>query len=242
VSQALGTTTRLRGGNYNRSIPPTLGLRPPAMEPNLEPIGDAALYDRARSGDRVAIATLLERHVPRLRAYLRLKAGPLVRRRERTSDLVQSVCLELLGNIEQFEYRGEAAFRHWLYTAALRKVIAKDAYWRAQKREAGRDHVDGGQSEADVLLLAEYRRLSTPSQNALARDELERIESAFEHLSEEHREVILLARVAGLDRTQIGAAMGRSEGAIRVLLHRALARLASLLDLADQGGLASDGA
>ena len=202
----------------------------------MEPDGqiDPALYDRARAGDPAAMAELLQRHMPGLRAYVRLRAGPLVRRHERTSDLVQSVCLELLGGLDRFEYRGEAAFRHWLYTAALRKVMAKDAYWRAEKREAGRQQAQAQSGSADALLLAQYGRLSSPSQHALAREELERIEAAFELLSEEHREVILLARVAGLDRKQIGEAMGKSEGAVRVLLHRALARLAGLLDAASQ--------
>lgn len=193
---------------------------------------DPALYERAHGGDSAAMAELLQRHLPGLRAYVRLRAGPLVRRHERTSDLVQSVCVELLAGLDHFEYRGEAAFRHWLYTAALRKVMAKDAYWRAEKREAARQGAPADSGAAEALLLAQYRRLSSPSQNALARDELERIEAAFELLSEEHREVILLARVAGLDRKQIGETMGKSEGAVRVLLHRALARLAGLLDAA----------
>ena len=64
----------------------------------------------------------------------------------------------------------------------------------------------------------------------MAREELERIESAFDRLPEEYREVITLARIAGLSRAEIAERMGRREGAVRTLLSRALARLAELLD------------
>jgi hypothetical protein len=43
------------------------------------------------------------------------------------------------------------------------------------------------------------------------------------------REVIALAKIAGLSRAEIGERMGRSETAVRTLLHRALADLAERL-------------
>jgi DNA-directed RNA polymerase specialized sigma24 family protein len=52
-------------------------------------------------------------------------------------------------------------------------------------------------------------------------EEFERIEAAFDQLSEEHREVISLAHLAGLLRAEIAERIQRSEGAVRVLLHRA---------------------
>lgn len=63
----------------------------------------------------------------------------------------------------------------------------------------------------------------------MAREECEQLESAFERLPGEYREVLLLARIVGLSRAEIGERMGRSEGAARALLFRAQARLASLL-------------
>jgi RNA polymerase sigma-70 factor (ECF subfamily) len=84
-------------------------------------------------------------------------------------------------------------------------------------------------SPNDVILLDCYRSFSTPSGAAIAREEVERIEAAFEDLSEEHREVITLAHVVGLSRAEIAERMGRSEGAVRVLLHRALAKVSEVL-------------
>lgn len=207
------------------------------MEPSAEnvPASDGMLYERAQHGDREAIAQLLERHLPGLEAYVRLKAGRAVRAHEETRDIVQSVCRELLGGLERFEFRGEGPFRHWLYTAALRKIVARDAYWRAQRRDAGRNVDAEPDLAGDRAVLGHYGAFASPSQVALAREELERIEAAFDRLDEPQRELILLARVAGLSRREIAEQLGKSEEAVRVSLHRALARLSALLEPPEDG-------
>ena len=72
-----------------------------------------SLLTRASDGDDEAVSALLKRHLPALRAYIRLRMGPRIRRWETDSDLVQSVCVEVLKNLADFAYRGEAAFQHW---------------------------------------------------------------------------------------------------------------------------------
>ena len=59
---------------------------------------------------------------------------------------------------------------------------------------------------------------------------MQRLERAFAQLSDEHREVITLAKLVGLPHRDIAARMGRTEAASRVLLHRALYWLGVLLD------------
>lgn len=189
---------------------------------------DAHLAERAARGDQAALDALLEAHLGDLRAFVRLRIGPELRAREASSDLVQSVCREILQKGESFRHPGDAAFRRWLFTTALRKIADRADHWRAEKRDGGREEpwpTHGGDAE----LAPRYRAFSSPSQHAIAREELERVESAFEQLSEEQREVVTLAQVAGLSRAEIALHMGRSEGAVRVLLHRALARLTELL-------------
>jgi RNA polymerase sigma-70 factor (ECF subfamily) len=187
------------------------------------------LAERAAAGDRAALDELVVRHVDALRAFVRLRVGPELRVRESSSDLVQSVCREILQEAQRFQHPSEGAFKSWLFTTALRKIADRAEHWRALKREAGRDERLPSQAD-DGALLGFYRSISTPSQHAVAAEERERIERAFEKLTEEQREVIVLARVAGLSRAEIAAQTGRSEGAVRVLLHRSLARLSDLLD------------
>src|SRR5436190_7053528 len=76
---------------------------------------------RALGGDRAAVQQLLVRNLPNLEAYVRLHAGAALRARESVSDLVQSVCVEVLLDLSRFEFRGEPQFRHWLCQQALHK-------------------------------------------------------------------------------------------------------------------------
>jgi len=185
------------------------------------------LVEAAAAGDRSAIDRLIEHYLPRLRAFVRLRAGPLVRARESDSDLVQSVCREVLEHADRFRFGGESAFRHWLFATALRKIAKRREFHLAEKRDPGREVAGGDEREAQ--LLRAYSSFTTPSRNAILREELERIENAFDKLSEEQREVIVLAHVVGLSRAEIAERTDRNEGAVRVLLHRALARVAVLL-------------
>jgi len=66
-------------------------------------------------------------------------APSLVFAKESASDLVQSVCLEILQHLDRFRYRGEAGFKHWLYTTALRRIVNKHEFNTAAKRDVRRD-------------------------------------------------------------------------------------------------------
>lgn len=180
------------------------------------------------------VEDLLVRHLPGLRAFVRLRAGPAVRAREAQSDLVQSTCREVLERIGDFRQGGESGFRHWLYTTALRKILDKHDFHTAQKRDVARENAGADvEDRPGADLLAVYHRFASPSRNAIAAEELERVEAAFGELPEDYREVVLLSRVVGLSRSEVAQAMGRSEASVRNLLFRALAQLSRLLARGD---------
>ncbi|MFO0985459.1 MAG: sigma-70 family RNA polymerase sigma factor [Planctomycetota bacterium] len=187
------------------------------------------LVQEASRGDAVAVESLLTRFLPGLRAFIRLRTGKLLRARESASDLVQSVCREVIEHLDRFQYRSEAGFKYWLYTEALRKIANRREYHEAAKRDVRKEHRPD-QGAADQDLLASYQTLTTPSQHAIAHEELERIERAFDQLPETEREVILLSRIVGLSADEIAEQQGRSQGAVRTALSRALAKLAEHLD------------
>lgn len=187
----------------------------------------AELAERAARGEREAVETLIERHLPELRAFVRARAGTALRARESTSDLVQSTCREVLGHMERFRFPDDQAFRAWLLTTAQRKIADRADYLTAQKRDVGREAALSRESGADdERLLAAYARFSSPSHRAVVADELARVERAFDRLNEEQREVVSLAHIAGLSRREIAERLGKSENAVRIVLHRALARIA----------------
>lgn len=189
------------------------------------------LTEQAARGDRAALDRLLELYLPELEAFVHRRAGKPLRANESVSDIVQSVCREVLQHADRFRHPSEVAFKQWLYTTALRKISGRLDFYRAQKRDQARvqEFAAGSVDAAASQVLAFYESFSTPSRHLMVREEAERIEQAFGQLSEEQREVVTLAHVMGLSRAEIGERMGKSEGAVRVLLHRALARVSQIL-------------
>jgi RNA polymerase sigma-70 factor (ECF subfamily) len=189
----------------------------------------ASLARLAAQGDQAALTQLLDRHLPSVRAFVRCHMGPQLRARESTSDVVQSVCRELLLHHDAFRHPDENGFQAWLFTTARRKIANRARDLVQQKRDVRREVGDLRESALGALGAA-YARISTPSGKALVAEEVVRLEQALDRLPPEQREVITLAHLAGLSRAEIGVRMERSEEAVRALLHRAMARLMILLD------------
>ena len=188
------------------------------------------LVDRTTQGDAAALEALLERHLPSLLVYVRLHAGELLRRKEASQDLVQSVCREILASMDRFEHRGAPAFRAWLFAKALGKIRDRQRYWLAGRRDARRERELTDSVSGAIDHAAVRPQFASPSQAAIGEEEMRRLEDAFEELPEDYRQVITLARIVGLPHAEIAAQMERSEAATRVLLYRALARLGRLMD------------
>lgn len=181
----------------------------------------------AESGPSSRIEGWLEQNLPALRAYVRIHLGAALRSRESASDVVQSVCREILADVGEFAVADERSFRHWLCETARRKLVDRSRYWARLRRRSPGAILD------DVSVLQAYGTASCPSDAAAAREELSRVEAAIDRLSPEHRDVILLARVLGLPHADTAERLGRSEGAVRVLLYRAMAKLGEELGMRD---------
>lgn len=180
------------------------------------------LIDAARRGDLAAQDELLGQHLPHVQAFVRLRSSARLRELESSADIVQSACRKALENLPQFEYRGPRSFRNWLLRYAENKIHDKRDYHGAARRDRGR--------ERDVERLSQlYATLGTPSGLVSAREQVSRIEHAFDRLPEEYREIVMLAKIEGLSHAEIAARTGRSEEASRKMLSRALVRLATLM-------------
>jgi RNA polymerase sigma-70 factor (subfamily 1) len=198
------------------------------MSQEHDPQASRHLVTRVQQGDRAAVEALLAHHLPRLRSWLRVRVGSGLGPRESTSDIVQSACREVLEHLDRFHYEGEAGFRCWLFKTAERKLIDKHRFHRAARRDAGRERI-AGEGSADGGLDALRGDLATPSQEAMAKEQEERIAAAVDRLSEEDRELYALFHIAGLGNAEIAAELGKTEVAVRKAKSRVLARLASML-------------
>jgi RNA polymerase sigma-70 factor (ECF subfamily) len=181
---------------------------------------------RVQSGDRDAVEALLRVHMPAVEAFVRRNAGKLVRAQDSPSDVAQSVCREVLEHLADGRVRlqGEAAFKSWLYRAAVLKMMARQRHWQAERRDPGRlrEPQEGAGAEP-------YVEQPTPSREAALHEDMDRLAAALSTLPDNHRDVILLHHIEGLSHREIGERLGLAESHSRVLLSRALARLAGLL-------------
>ena len=185
-----------------------------------------ALVSRAQQRDPAALEQLVAAALPGLHSWLRLRCGAQIKRQESVSDLVQSVAREALQDLDRFEWRGEAAFRHWLYLRAQNKIVDRARRIGAQKRDPAREERLQQQS-GEFLLEA---GILSPSQDASSKESIAQIEQAFAQLPERYREAVSMRRLCGMDYEQVAEALGVTVENARSIVHRGLSRLALLLE------------
>ncbi len=191
------------------------------------------LVERAVAGDEAARERLFGDHLAGLRAYVRARLGAGLRAREESVDIAQSVVREALADLPEFRFQGAGSFGRWLVVRAENKLRDRGRFWRRDKRDRGLEvEIDarGAGGRPVDAIEAELLSLATPSRAAVAREELERVERALAELPEDYRRAILLTRIAGLSHAEAAREIGRTEAATRIVLSRAMARLAMLLE------------
>lgn len=199
-----------------------------------KPVVDSTrpLVAAATRGDADAVETLIGRHLGALHAYVRLHAGPELRRLEATADLVQSACREVLVDLQDHVYTSEGDFRRWLFTSAMRKIQDKGRHWRAERRD--RDQaagaVDGQGLAIGRDIVGVYAAYGSPGADVELRDRVARLEEAFDDLSERERAVIVGRRLLDASYAELAEDLGTTEGNVRKLFSRATSRLLRILE------------
>lgn len=183
----------------------------------------------ASNGDREAVESLLEQHLPRIHAYMRIHAQQDLQRRESISDLVQSVCREVLMNLPRFEYRGEPQFRAFLFKLAEQKLVERYRAMHRAKRDVRREAGPRSQDQTDPPFATSY----SPSQALLRKEEITALEAAFDRLSEEDRRLVTDVRLLGRTHAEIAEELGISPATCRQRLHRAMVKLGSWMGEAE---------
>jgi RNA polymerase sigma-70 factor (ECF subfamily) len=116
---------------------------------------------------------------------------------------------------------------------AQRRIIdAHRRFFEAQKRDAGREVSLGSapdDSQHGELINMLVASMTTASK-AFSRNQREmRLNDALAALPEDRRQVLHLRYVEGLPTKEIAERVGKTDGAVRVLLTRSLARLQEIL-------------
>jgi RNA polymerase sigma-70 factor (ECF subfamily) len=168
---------------------------------------------RAKAGDREALDRILKRHAHRLDALASKELGPALRERVRTSDLLQSTYLDVVKGIGSLKGDSEEAFVKWVAQVIRNNAKDKVRFFTATRR-----------AEQDEPRPPSPGTMTASSQAVIAEDLL-LVHRALDGLEPDHRLVIDLKVLQGLEHREVAAAMGRSESAVRCLLARARAAL-----------------
>ncbi len=134
-------------------------------------------------------------------------------------DMTALVFLRALDGLPAFREQGEppgSSFRVWLFQ------ICRNAI--ANERRRVRRH-----PEASLDLALEIPATDDVQAQALDRDQVERALAQIGKLPAERRQALVLRFVEEMSTREIGEVLGRSEGATRVLIHRALQAVARQL-------------
>jgi RNA polymerase sigma-70 factor, ECF subfamily len=165
----------------------------------------------------------LEENVALLRRYVRAKTGATVRSREPVSDIVQSV-VRAACEAPLDAHEDDAAFRSWLCTIAANKIISKNRFYSAERRDADRERSFGEQGR----LVRDEAQLS-PALRAERGEDLERLRGALDALDPTDREIVILRKLFDVPTPRIAERVSLSASTVRGRLARAMTELAARL-------------
>jgi RNA polymerase sigma-70 factor (ECF subfamily) len=143
-----------------------------------------------------------------------------VRNPHDAEDLTATTFSRALATLGRYEERG--SFAAWLFS------VARHTLRDFQRRR--RTHVD-----VDVIAPALVDPAPPPDAQVVQAEQADLLRALIAQLPADQREALVLRIYAGLSTTEVAAVLDRSEGAVKMLVHRAVTRLR---DAYDRGELA----
>ena len=176
------------------------------IEENIQTLDDARLIERAKRGEVEAFGCLYERYLESIYRYIRTR----VAEDRIAEDLTETVFLRSYESLDRYKERG-LRFSAFLYQVARNLLID---HYRKEEEELPIE-------SADQISVSPARIDDTIVQQ----EQVDRLRVGLEALPEEYREIIRLRVLLELSTKECAQWIGRSEGAVRVLLHRAMKAL-----------------
>ena len=173
-------------------------------------MSEEQLIQRAQRGDAEAFGELYQQHLAAIYRYVFYRVGHVAE----AEDLTETVFLKAWEALDHYRQR-DVPFSAWLYRIAHNAII--DRYRR--------DH--------ETLALDEQTDLPAeaddPEDYLAEAETTEVLIKALAQLSADHQQVLVLRFINGLNHADTSRVLGRSEEAVRVLQHRALKALRTIL-------------
>jgi RNA polymerase sigma-70 factor (ECF subfamily) len=168
------------------------------------------LVAQAVGGDAAAFGELYDIHVDRIYRHIYYRVGNTVN----AEDLTQQVFVNAWKAISRYRQKS-VPFAAWLITISRNLMID---YYRQRKEKISLDeNYEAASREPGPERYAEIQAEHRQLMEAIAR------------LPEEQRQVIIMRFIEDADYREIASALKKSEGAVRITVHRALKDLRARL-------------
>lgn len=181
------------------------------MSPNAEAQAERPLVDLAKTGNEQALSELYLLYFPRVYRYILARTG----NSHDAEDLAEEVFMRVLEALERFQWR-EAPFSAWLFRIAHNAVISQ------RRKETAR-------GKSTQLTDGLPMDTAGPEELVESRLVLNEVMAAAQKLPEAQRQVIALRFGAGLSVAETAQAMGKGEGNVKVIQHKAIAKLREMM-------------
>jgi RNA polymerase sigma-70 factor (ECF subfamily) len=176
---------------------------------------DRPLVQAAKS-DPAKFDALYRRYLARVYSYAYYELGD----HHAAEDATEATFVSALTNLQRFEERarpadgeGASTFRVWLFQIARNEVAGERRRYRRRPTEP----LTGETIVSDPLNVED---------EAVRRDQAREAWRAVGRLPGERRQAMVLRFVDELSTAEIAGVLGKSEGTVRVLIHRALRSVA----------------
>lgn len=176
---------------------------------------DLALVKRAKKGDTEAFGEIFTRHASGIYRYFLAH----INNAQEAEDLMADVFFRTWRALPEYRQINRVPFRVFLFRIARNRLVD---YYRSRNHRQSDLILD-----EDVFDIQDEKTIQEEENQTLHAE----VQAFMNKLREDYRTVLELRFLGGLSPEETAQVMGRSEGAIRVLQHRALAALAKLLGL-----------
>ena len=177
--------------------------------------GMALLFDRAKKGEDAALGEIYNLFFKKIYRFIFFRVG----HKEVAEDLAEEVFLKGFSKISSINE--SAALEGWLYQIARNLVID---YYRQKKSTVALEEIENTleyeTNVVDVVNLQEQQKIFL---------------KLLKELGAEQQVVIKLKFFEELENSEIAELMGKNEGAVRVIQHRAIIKLQELIKKSESG-------
>lgn len=189
---------------------------------NYESSTDIQLVSLAQEGNTRAFDELVRRYTPKLYGMI----YNMTSNREDTADLLQDVFAKAYRSLKRF--MGRSSFYTWIYSISVNMTL-NFLKKRGRYHKVSLDDVDTG-IENDPEFIKVTTANGGTMREVHVHELQKRLNEAMMRLSEDHRTVVTLYDIQGLQHSEISQILGVSEGTVRSRLFYAHRQLQNYLE------------